>query len=391
VLTLAQRLEASAERPWPARPIPVSLVITDLDVGGAERSLVALATGLDRSRWSPSVIALGPEAALAIPLREASIQTVCLDVSRRRPFKAVRLLRSALRKQAPELVQSFLFHANLATRLALLGRSKPWSLGGLRVAEHEKRWHLHLERISARWGLGSVCVSRGVRDHATNVGGMDPAHLVVIPNGIDLQAADRGDLVSTRAELGLPPEAHLALFVGRLEPQKGIPFLLDAAEEVVGARPDWHLVMVGDGPDREQLQQRTRASSRLRDRVHWLGRRGNVRSILNVVDLLVLPSLWEGMPNVVLEAMAARRAVVATEVEGSADLVVPGQTGWLVPPGQSIPLREALLEAASQADRLVTMGAAGRARVEAAFSMQAMISSYERLWARVLGLKLFQG
>ena len=104
--------------------------------------------------------------------------------------------------------------------------------------------------------------------------------------------------------------------------------------------------------------------------------------------MLVLASLWEGMPNVVLEAMAARRAVVATAVEGSEDLVTPGQTGWLVPPRDPPALGQALLEAADR-PRLAAAATARprRARVEAEFSLERMVAAYERLWAGLLGLE----
>jgi starch synthase (maltosyl-transferring) len=126
----------------------------------------------------------------------------------------------------------------------------------------------------------------------------------------------------------------------------------------------------------------------LKHRVHWLGRRDDVPSLLKTAELLVLPSLWEGMPNVVLEAMAARLAVVGTKVEGTEDLVVPDQTGWLVPPADSEALAAALLEAASDRDRLRRFGEAARSRVEASFTPTRVVEAYERLWAGVLGLEL---
>jgi starch synthase (maltosyl-transferring) len=109
--------------------------------------------------------------------------------------------------------------------------------------------------------------------------------------------------------------------------------------------------------------------------------------LLHASDLLVLPSLWEGMPNVVLEAMAARRAVVATNVEGVGELVVPGETGWLVPPRDPPALALALAEAADDRDRRRRFGEAARARVEDGFTPSRTVDAYERLWAGLLGLE----
>src|SRR5947209_7989435 len=112
---LARRLATAPRQPWPDHPVPITLVITDLDVGGAERALVALATGLDRRRWFPSVVCLDDEGELVAPLRDAGIETACLGVERSRPIEAVRRLARAFRRLRPELVQSFLFHANVAS------------------------------------------------------------------------------------------------------------------------------------------------------------------------------------------------------------------------------------------------------------------------------------
>ncbi len=367
--------------------MPVSLVITDLDVGGAERALVSLATGLDRRRWLPNVVNLSGSGALVEPLEASGISVESLNVDRRRPVQAIAKLASALRRSNPRLVQSFLFHANLATKLAAPWAGRPWVVGGLRVAERQQAWHLTFDRLTSRLSTGSVCVSEGVRRFSLEVGRLDPGRLVTIPNGVNVSAIDC-EIASDRANLGVPPDAFLTLYVGRLDPQKGLGFLLEAAAKVAQIRPDWHLVVAGDGPLRDSLRSQAETFPSLSDRVHWLGRRDDVPSLLKSADLLILPSLWEGMPNVVLEAMAAGLAVVATKVEGTEDLVIPEQTGWLVPPSDSEALAQTLLEAANDRDRLQRFGEAARARVEAQFTPARVVEAYEQLWAGVLGFDL---
>ena len=178
-----------------------------------------------------------------------------------------------------------------------------------------------------------------------DVAGLDSRRLTVIPNGIDPQRFEQA-LAVPRKDLGIPEDAHLALAVGRLDPQKGIPDLLAAAERVIPQDPAWHLALAGDGPCRSWLLDQLAARPVLDGRIHWLGTRDDVPGLLRSANLLVLASLWEGMPNVVLEAMAAGRPVVATAVEGTEELVLPGQTGWLVPPGDPQSLGAALLDAA---------------------------------------------
>jgi starch synthase (maltosyl-transferring) len=283
-----------------------------------------------------------------------------------------------------------MFHANVASRLAGRLVSVPWIVGGLRVAERQKRWHLLLDRLTARLGTGSVCVSEGVFRFSCAVGGLKADRLVVIPNGIEPAPYDTAEPLA-RQLLAIPEGAPLALFVGRFDEQKGLPFLLDAAEHVIGSRPDWRLLLVGDGPERDQILRRIAESPRLADRVRWLGRRDDIASLLKSADLLVLPSLWEGMPNVVLEAMAARRPVVATAIEGTEDLVIEGQTGWLVPPSDAPALARALLDAAIDPERSRRAGEAGRVRVESHFTLPRLVASYESLWARLLGFEEVAG
>ena len=157
---------------------------------------------------------------------------------------------------------------------------------------------------------------------------------------------------------------------------------------MISQRPDWHLALAGDGLSRAWLLEQLAENPRLREKIHWLGQRDDVPRLLKTADVLVHASLWEGMPNVVLEAMAARRPVIGTAVEGTEDLVIPGRTGWLVPPRDPEALSQALIEAADSPEYCRRYGEAGHLRVEQEFSIEATVAAYERLWAGILGLRL---
>jgi starch synthase (maltosyl-transferring) len=367
--------------------VAIALVITDLDVGGAERAMAMLATRLEPRRWRPGVFCLGGSGQLADVVRQADVLCECLGVHRRNPAQAIARLAVALRRFRPQLVQSFMFHANLVARLAAPWAGCPWVVGGLRVAEHQRRWHLIMDRLTAPLATGSVCVSRGVLRFSREVAGLNPARLTVIPNGIDPRPSDLVAAVP-RATIGVPDDVHLALYVGRLDPQKGLPDLLEAAKRVILRRPLWHLALVGDGPSRAWLLEQLAEDAQLGEKTHWLGRRDDVPQLLKTADVLVHASLWEGMPNVVLEAMAARRPVIGTAVEGTEDLVIPGQTGWLVPPRDPEALSQALIEAVDSPERCHGYGETGRRRVEQEFAIETTVAAYERLWAGILGLRL---
>jgi starch synthase (maltosyl-transferring) len=366
--------------------VTICLLITDLNIGGAEKAMVNLALGLPRNRWRVHVINLGGEEPLAERLRTGGVTVHCLGISKRKPFQAIRKLTATLRQIRPHLLQCFMFHSNVAGRLAALQARVPWVLGGLRVAEHQKGWHLTFDRLTTRMSLGSVCVSEGVRQFSITYGGIAEDRLWVIPNGVDVRPFDVARPID-RKTLGFDPADRIALFVGRLDPQKGLPYLLEAVEQVAAKRPRWKLAMTGrEGTESEWFRERVAESPILSQHVKWFGFRDDIPALLKTAEVLLLPSLWEGMPNVVLEAMAAGRAVIGTDVEGTHELVLPGKTGWLVPPENSEALAEAMADAFDHPDRTERFGKAGRERVEAHYTLAGTIKAYEWLWARVLGL-----
>ncbi len=372
----------------PDRPISVCLVITDLNVGGAEKALAYLASGLNKSLWNVSVINLGGDEPLAHHLRAEWIEVRCLAVSKRKPVQALRKMAKALRELNPDLVQSFMFHANVATRFSAQMAGWPWVLGGLRVAEHQKSWHLTVDRITAWMALGSVCVSQGVKSFSQVYGGLPENRLTVIPNGVDVLPFDLA-IPTPRNALGLSGSDRVWLFAGRLDAQKGLPYLLDAAEIVAKKYKNWHLIMMGhDGSESDWFHDRRESSPVLRKHLHWLGFRTDVKEMIKMADGLILPSLWEGMPNVVLEAMAASKPVIGTDVEGTNELIIPGQTGWIVPAENAQALADALIESVQNPDLTLKFGLAGRLRVEQNYTLERTIEAYELLWAGILGFDL---
>lgn len=387
--SLRKRLAETARHraPRPGAPVPVCFVITDLNVGGAEKALVNLATSLPKNLWKISVINLGGEEPLAETLRADGLEVRCLAVSKRKPVKAIRQMAATLRELKPQLVQTFMFHANVAGRLGARLAGIRWILGGLRVAEHQKGWHLIVDRLTTWLTLGSVCVSEGVCRFSHEYGGLAESRLTVIPNGVDVTRFNSNQ-ATDRSEFSLKANDHVSLFIGRLDAQKGLPFLLDAAETVARQAPHWHLLMMGrEGSESDWFHTRVKESPILRKHLHWIGFRTDVPELLAACDELVLPSLWEGMPNVVLEAMAARRAVIGTDVEGTNELVVPGQTGWIVPPENAQALADAILEAISKPEQTRALGHAGRERVETHYTQTRTIEAYEKLWSGVLGIE----
>ncbi len=367
-------------------PIRVALCITDLDVGGAERCIQHLAVGLDRDRFEPVVYCLGPrptdpQASCVEPIEAAGIPVHCLGARRARHFPAtMRRLRKMLTSQRPQVLQTFLFHANLVGRLAARRAGVPHVLSGIRVAERHSRWHLWLDRWTQRLVDRHVCVSQSVAEFSVGHAGLPRERVVVIPNGIDprIAAPDPMDL----AEFGIPPERRAITFVGRLEPQKGLPWLLETAAQWLPQVPDCDLLLVGSGSQRGDLESQALELG-VADRVHLAGWRPDVREILAASHLLVLPSRWEGMPNVVLQAMALGLPVLATEAEGTAELLGDQAKAQTASYGATQVFSEKLVAIMSDPAEAKRLALGNRQRAMSEFSLSRMIEAYEGLWQRL--------
>ena len=365
-------------------PTAIGLCITDLDAGGAERQMVELAARLDRARFRPVVYCLGPrperEEASCVPvLEKAGVECHCLDGCGARHFLGVTArLTKLLKARGPAVLQSFLFHANLVGRIASRRAGVPIVVSGIRVAEREKAWHPWLDRLTQSMVDRYACVSQAVADFSREKAHLPAGKLTVIPNGIDLSrfpAGVRADLVP----LGIPAGACVVACVGRLARQKGQEWLIRSTRQWLAELPDCHLLLVGDGPDRTCLEDHARQTG-LADRIHFAGFRSDVPAILAASAVLVLPSMWEGMPNVVLEAMASGLPVVASAVEGVAELLGPLANEQTVASGDEIALAQRLKTILSDASRARALGIANRQRAEQCFSMEHTCRAYEQLW-----------
>ncbi|HUG90901.1 MAG TPA: glycosyltransferase [Planctomycetaceae bacterium] len=367
-----------------SQSVRIAFCITDLDPGGAEQALVQIVTRLDRRHWEPAVYCLAPPGALVEPLRAAGVPVTCLGARSAWNVAVLPRLARELRRFRPRLVQTFLYHANISGRIAGAMARVPRVVSGIRVAERRGRRRLWIDRWTSALVDRHVCVSRGVADYSINTGGLAAEKVAVIPNGVDVErfaSARAADLT----QFGIPPDCRVLLFVGRLDPQKAPEVLIDAAAAagVLPAHRDVHLLLVGDGPERERIVERIRACP-ISDRVHLAGQRDDVAELLQASFALVLPSRWEGLPNAVLEAMAAGRPVVATAVEGTTELVARQSTGLLVEPGSVKDLAETLGWLLDHPDEAHRMGLNAQGVVRQSFTWERCAQDYERLYERLL-------
>lgn len=364
-------------------PVPIAFCITELDRGGAERALSSLVMGLDRQRWSPHVFCLGPHGHFADVLQENAIPVHCFNGHGLRSLPRVLWqLIFAFRRLRPALLQTFLFHGNLVGRIAGRLAGIPVIVSGIRVAERRSPWFGRVDRWTNGLVDHNVCVSQGVAEFSVRETGLPPGKISVIPNGVDFDRFATATAVDLRS-LGLDPGAPVVITVARLEEQKGINDLLQAAVLVLQGEPASQFLIVGDGRERKQLEALA-ASLGVATSVRFLGPRGDVPALLKASSVFVLPSLWEGMPNALLEAMAAGLPVVATDVEGSREILGSNESGLLVPPRQPAKLAEAILRLLHETESSSRLVEISQGIVRNKFAENSVVASYVDLYEKLM-------
>lgn len=359
-------------------------IIGDRDIGGAGRYLLTLVT--QPAFRAFEVIVACPEGPLAGELKKAGVQVLHFegaDLSFSIPlvFRLYRLIRMV----RPDLVHT---HASLAGRLAA-------RLSGVRALVYTKHGLASSEeafvQVRGRRRLANALASRLLSDRIIAISraverelaaqGADPRRITVVYNGVDLDGPATG--VSVRPA-GIPEGDPLVGMVGRLSPEKGYRYFLEAAALVRPRKPGARFVIVGGGPERGEIADKVRELG-LDGVLLMTGFRADVGEIMGALDVLVLASTAEGLGLVILEAMAAGKPVVATRVGGIPEAVEDGVTGLLVPPGDPGAMAGAILALAADRARAAEMGRAGRKRVEEKFSGRAMAEETARIYREVLG------
>lgn len=310
------------------KPTSVLHVIATLDRAGAEHQMTLLATRLDRARFAPRVVCLTRGGPLEDRLTQAGVPYSILGKSRKWDRRAMRALVGLLSAERPRIVHTWLFTGNTYGRWAVKRAGKRLPASSLPVVVASERsvdtwrrwWHRAIDRRLAKRTDAIVANCRAVADFVIGEG-IDPGRVRVIANALDLAAFDEAVRAGPMdAVLNGLADRFVVIQAGRLEPQKAVPDLLAAVDLARRGIPELMLLLVGDGPDRPAIERLIEKRG-LQEHVRLLGAREDLPALLTRADVVVLASRWEGMPNVILEAFAARRPVVATEVGGCRELI----------------------------------------------------------------------
>lgn len=378
--TRSRQGAAGRDAESPGRPLSIALMIETVGLGGAEMVVYQLAQELrSRGHQVHPVVPAGREGWLLDQLLANGFTAHAYDL--RRPidpgFPA--RLAATLDGLGVDVVHSHEFVMAVYGAAAARRLRCPHVItmhGNQTMTDRYRR------RVALRWAFrrsgATVAVSEDTRRHLERSLGLRTGVVQVIHNGIPEQPGDRA---ATRAALGVAPDELLLLSVGSLTPRKAHAVLLEAllVLEQRGVSLPWRLAIAGEGPERPHLENIIAASG-LGERVTLLGSRNDIPDLQAAADVFVLPSLWEGLPLAVLEAMFGRNVVIASNVSGLPEAIEHGRHGLLTPPGDAGALADAIGTVLQDPEYRANLATAACERAQQRFTMDAMTSAYERLY-----------
>lgn len=377
-----------------ARRLRVLQVITELRPGGAERVLLELMSRIDRERFDPVVAALDGRGEYGERIQAVGVPVVDLGAPTVYHGRALLRLRSLIRAFAADLVHTHLFHASIAGRLAagplnLGGRPVPTVASCHIVERRAKRWHFWLNRWTMRWCRRVVCVSEAVRAFQQARLRLPPERFTVIYNGLDMSRfANPSSRATARARLEVPAESALIGALGRLDRQKGFDVLIRAFAEPPlrdALGPDGRpvrLVLGGYGPEEPELR-RVVARLRLGARVTFAGLQAGAEHFLPAMDVVAVPSRWEGFGLVTLESMALGLPTVASRVDSIPEVLRDGVDGLLLPAEAVAAWSQGLADLIADPPRRATYAKQGQRRAQD-FTASAMTQQHESLYREIV-------
>lgn len=359
--------------------LKVVQIIPTLVQGGAEKQMALLAAHLDPSRFESQVIVLTHSGPLEQTLRDQGIPVHRIGKQGKADPRGYLRLKAKLKQLAPDIVHTWLFAANSYGRYAAHRAGVPVIIAGERCVDPWKtrghfwidRW---LQRVTTRIATNTPAVTQFYQRH-----GLDPQKFVVIPNAVIPSSHPRLERAELFKRLRIPPRGRVVGAVGRLWKQKGYPDLIWAAELLRVAYQDVWFVILGDGPELTRLQQ-LRDKYGAQDAVRFAGHRGDASELLSGFDVLWNGSHYEGQSNTILEAMADGIPVIASDIPGNRELVIPHETGYLFPLGEPSQLTRLTNNLLHDQAALSQFGDQARRRAAEHFSLAKMLAGYEQLY-----------
>jgi glycosyltransferase involved in cell wall biosynthesis len=371
-------------------------VIDNLQFGGGERVFAQIIKGLPPDKYEIS-LASCPGEPFHHAIETPQLQFFPTDFSKKLNFTLILRLYEIIKTNEIKLVHGqgarAEFYARLASRL--VGKSKYVStiampVGGFDVGPIRKKIYSLLNRFSEKFVDRFLVVSDVLREKMIRGRGIPAEKVIRIYNGIEvdryLPQDQNGSRERIRNEFNIEGDTLFIGAIGRLVWQKGFEHLVQAMPKVLNEFPQTKVLVVGDGPLRDDLEALAQ-KLRIEKHIIFANFRKDVKEILSALDILIVPSLLEGFPMVTLEAMAMAKPIIATAIDGIKEQIINGQSGVLIPPKDPTAVAEAIIKLRKDADFALHLGLEARRTVEEQFTVEKMVVETERVYFSLLGIR----
>lgn len=364
----------------PNRRLRLLCMLDELDIGGTEQQILELVRGIDRDRFEPMVCCFR-HGRKAQEIADLGVPVFQVEKSHKLDAGIILRIAKLLREHRIDILQTYLWTANTWGRVAARMAGTPVVVASERNVDI---WEQSYKRLIGGYLAGAtdkiIANSEAVREYLLGRGGLAPEKVVRIYNGVNFERFEKPfDPLERRRELGMPNNALLAGVVARVEPAKDHDTLLHALASVREETSNLHLAVVGDGRQTERLTALAHELG-IGDRVHFTGFRTDAAEWIRTFDFSVLSSVKEGLSNTVIESMAAGKPVIATAVGGNPEVIVEGETGFLLPPRQPELFGAAIANLVAHPAKIRELGAASKIRVESLFSVEKMVDNTSNLY-----------
>ncbi len=372
------------------RKINVIHLVEELTIGGLEKILTAIVLNLDKEKYNVSVWCLREGGFFADKLVKEGIDVKILQISTSRNPLSIYKLYKLLKSHKFDIIHTHAYSAGTIGRISAFLAGIPVIIShNQNVYDYYNKYYHFVEWLLSLITDGIICVSDEVKRFTNETQGIDSKRLLTIYNGIDnVCPVDEKDTSGLRKELGIPINHSVMGTIAQFSKKKGLAYLIKSASILLEHRKDVNFLLVGEGSIMEELKKLC-INLKVEKSVIFAGERSDIPKILSLIDIFVLPSIREGLPLAVLEAMDCGKPIIATNVGGVPEIVKNGINGILVQPKDPEALYSAMKELLDDRGKIEKMGYEGKKICGKNFSSKAMVDRVEELYDKLVNEKIF--
>jgi len=365
--------------------LKIQFLLPEMKLGGAEKHVIYLAGYLLRKGYEVQITCLFKEGALAPVVKNLGIPLVCWNLPYRWNLRTFFHVKRRLQSSRPDILHTYLFgfhfFAGLPARLLKI----PVILSSRReIADWQRKRHRILESLGNFFVDRVVCCSKAVEEWTRKKERISAGKILTIYNGVDFNRFHPSPMnFKIRKSFGIPENAPVLGTVANMAVEKGYPYLLEAADQISKANPNVWFLFVGFGPLEKEMKKKAE-QIKAHKQIIFLGARSDIPNLLSAMDIFILASVIEGFPNVLLEAMASGKPVVATKAGGVPELIESGKDGLLVAPKNGPALAQAVLSLFGNRQKAEEFARSAEEKIQKNFSLEKMADQYETLYLSLL-------